>query len=158
MTLEVYTSIIKRCVEYGISLISLNHYSEPSLDKLLIERINIAQKHGLHVELYTKASRLNKSILKAIAEVDNTILIVNIPDSISEHYTKITGSKDYATVYKNLLQASKFNIPISLSVNAKLGKDTVTLKRVTEAFKGITDNINLWSTDDRAGLINSLNY
>ena len=151
MSMSLYKQVLSRCVEYGIEQISLHHYSEPTLDPLLVQRLALAINANLSVELYTNGSNLNQDKLNAMAKMGGVKLIVNFPEADRDHYRMITGSDCYDKVLRNLQLAGRLHIPVTLVVNSGLGKKSDRINRIKDACANITDDIVDWDTDNRAG-------
>ncbi len=160
MPIRVFKVITERACEYGITQISLSHYSEPTLDPLLLSRISLASSCGLEVEIYSNGSGLDPDLIDSLISLSPDIsLIVNFPSADPHQYTYITGAKCFNRVVRNLRYALRQPLPVTIAVNAPLAHREKTLNGVQKLFgldKGSA--VILWETDDRAGQIKAQDY
>jgi len=160
MQLRLYERVLERARDYGIKQISLNHYSEPTLDPFLVKRVELAAEYRLSVELYTNGSGLTPYLLDAIVAAARDIsIIVNLPSADAQQHARVTDAKCFNRVISNLQYAFSHQVPVTIVVNAPLGQRMALLKRVqTIVGEENTDEVILWDTDDRAGRLVSPNY
>jgi sulfatase maturation enzyme AslB (radical SAM superfamily) len=102
MAAEVFATVVNRAVEYGVHTFALNHYGEPTLDPNLVERVQIAAAHSIHVVLYTNGSRLKPATSRALSECGNVQVVVNVPSADPERYRALTRWNGDDVVIENI--------------------------------------------------------
>ena len=153
MPLCLYETVIERAREYGISQVSLNHYSEPTLDPYLVKRVELAGDAGLSVELYTNGSGLSPKRLDDIIRASGHVsIVVNFPSAEAQEYADVTGAKCFHQVVMNLRYAFSRRVPVAVVVNAEAGQRVAALEKVQALFgEEHAGCVTVWGTDDRAG-------
>ena len=114
---ETYELVLERVKEYGVPVIVLNHYGEPSLDPKLVDRIILAKQANLRVLLFSNASLLNEEKIRKLAEIGNTTLVVNLPTVDPDEHQRITGAKLLERVLKNLRLLRRYRLNTTLVLN-----------------------------------------
>ncbi|MDY7230464.1 radical SAM/SPASM domain-containing protein [Hyalangium rubrum] len=158
MSPELYALVVDRVREYGAPSISLNHYSEPTLDPTLLERVRLAKEHGLQVRLHTNASLLNAEKIRALAEFGNIHLVINLPSVDRAEYERITGAKLFDRVLANLRTIHEHGLPARLSINSPRESADENVRRINEMFATMFGDSVAWPTDNRAGLLQKEEY
>jgi radical SAM protein with 4Fe4S-binding SPASM domain len=158
MSDETFNLVLERVKEYGAQDISLNHYSEPTLDPGLVSKIARADRMGLKVKLNTNATLLNRQKIEEIASLGNTELTINLPDADREVYNRITGSRLYDRVLANIQLLHQYKAPVTLAINAPLESRQASTAKINHMFAGMRKEFIPWPTDDRAGVLNNKEY
>jgi MoaA/NifB/PqqE/SkfB family radical SAM enzyme len=159
MTPETFAVIMQKAKDYGkIKSVSMNHYSEPTLDPNLISRVKLAAECGFHVELHTNASLFTREKLEQLAACGNTRLLINVPTVDRAEYERVTGAKLFDRVMQNLKWIHEFKIPTVLSINAPRNEGDKELAKINDELGAMFGDSFLWPTDDRAGLMKKEAY
>ncbi|NBD12969.1 radical SAM/SPASM domain-containing protein [Corallococcus silvisoli] len=158
MSPELFSLVLDRVREYGAPSISLNHYSEPTLDPMLIERVRLAKEYGLQVRLHTNGSLLTVEKIRALAELGNVILVINLPSVERAEYERVTGTKLFDRVLANLRAIHEHGLPARLSVNSPRESSDENVRRINEMFAAMFGDSVAWPTDNRAGLLKKDEY
>jgi radical SAM protein with 4Fe4S-binding SPASM domain len=158
MAPELFSLVLDRVKEYGAPSISLNHYSEPTLDPLLTERIRLAAERGLKVRLHTNASLLDEGKIRALAALGNTALVINLPTVDRAEYERVTGTKFFDRVIANLRLIHEQGIPTQLSINAPRDSADENVRRINEMFATMFGESVAWPTDTRIGRVEKSEY
>ena len=145
-------------VEYGASEISLNHYSEPTLTPDLVDRIARAAALGLRVRLHTNASQLDEDKIRGLASLGNVRLFVNLPTVDRAEYERVTGTKLFDRVVRNLELLGQHGVPTALSINAPRDSTSETVRAINERFAALFGTSVAWPTDTRAGRVDKTEY
>lgn len=149
---SVFEVVLARVQEYGARSISLNHYSEPTLDPKLVERVRRAAARGIGVRLHTNASLLDEQKISALRAAGNLqVVMVNLPTVDPEEYRKVTGAKLYDRVIRNLRLLHAAGLPVRLSINSPRDSGDGDLDRINEMFATMFGRSVRWPTDSRAG-------
>ncbi|MCP5050517.1 MAG: radical SAM protein [bacterium] len=158
MSDETFNLVLDRVKEYGGKSISLNHYSEPSLDPNLVSKITSAARRDLKVKLNTNASLLNRQKIEQIASLGNTEVMINLPDVDKEGYERATGSKLYDRAIENIQLLHQNKVPVTLAINAPFESREATTAKINSMFSGMDWKFAPWPTDDRAGVLDNKEY
>jgi radical SAM protein with 4Fe4S-binding SPASM domain len=158
MSRDLFELVLARVVEYGASEISLNHYSEPTLTPDLVDRIARAAALGLRVRLHTNASLLDEDKIRGLAGLGNVRLFVNLPTLDRAEYERVTGSKFFDRVVRNLELLGQHRVPTSLSINAPRDSASETVRAINERFAALFGASIAWPTDTRAGRVDKTEY
>lgn len=159
MPLDLYGIVLDRVRGAGIKGIALNHYGEPSLDKHLVARVDLAKESGLHVDLFTNASGLDRPRLEALAAIGNLSVIVNLPSIDPGAFRRITGSKLLDRVLDNLRVAAELGMDVRVTVNAPAGLSRwqrTMLRRNIRRQTGIKAALAV--VESRAGFMKDQDY
>tara|TARA_B100000959_G_C14799363_1_gene549042 strand:+ start:139 stop:891 length:753 start_codon:yes stop_codon:yes gene_type:complete len=148
MSDSIYELAINRAVDYGINEISLNHYSEPTLNFSLSRRITQAAANGLTVTLFSNGSNLSASLVNKITSVSTHLqVVINLPEATPTAHQETTQSKTFSTIISNIKYAQN-HLPLKIVVN---NKDSQVVKQLSSMFSNV--EVQHWETDDRAGEI-----
>lgn len=161
MSDEVYELIMDRVREYGAPTVSLNNYSEPSLDPTLVRRVSLAGERGLKVKLFSNASLLDREKIAALARLGNVLcVVVNLPSVDPEEYARVTGTnvKTFDRVVANLRLLHDAGLVVRLSVNTPRDGGEATVAAVNERFERLFGRTPHELTNDRAGALDAVEY
>lgn len=158
MSRDLFELVLARVVEYGAPEISLNHYSEPTLTPDLTGRIARAAALGLRVRLHTNASLLDEDKIRDLAALDAVHLFVNLPTLDRAEYERVTGTKLFDRVVRNLELLGRHRIPTTLSINAPRDAADETVRAINERFAALFGASIAWPTDTRAGRVDKIEY
>jgi len=158
MSRELFELMLQRVVEYGAPELSLNHYSEPTLTRDLVERIARAVELGLRVRLHTNASLLDEEKISRLAALGGVQLYVNLPTLDRAEYERVTGTKLFDRVMQNLDLLGKHRVPTALSINAPRASADETVRAINERFAALFGDSIAWPTDSRAGRMDKTEY
>ncbi|APR75950.1 Molybdenum cofactor biosynthesis protein MoaA [Minicystis rosea] len=158
MSPDLFTHVLGRVAEYGARSVSLNHYSEPTLDPDLIARIREAAQFGLSVRLFTNASLFTEEKIRQLAELGNTRVVVNLPTLDQAEYERVTGTKLFHRVLANLELLHRHGIRTELSVNVPRGIADETVRAINDRLAGWFGEAVRWATDSRGGLLAKPEY
>lgn len=151
MSDETYRLVLARVIEYGAVMITLNHYSEPTLDPKLVSRVEDAVERGLSVNINTNGSMLNDRMIKRFASLGGVRLKVNIPSIDDAEYRSLTGSGQLHRVIRNLKALHKYGVPTSLSINSPQDARADNVRTINDIFGDMFGESFRWPSDDRAG-------
>lgn len=155
---DLFEKVLRRAVEYGIESVSLNHYSEPTLHPQLGTFAEMAAKVGLGVTVFTNASALTPSVVKALLRATGTDIVVNMPAIDAAIYTEVTGGGRWASVFANVGHAVESGLPVTVSMNCPNDEAQRVIASATELFRPLGIRCSHWPTDDRAGLMTISGY
>jgi uncharacterized Fe-S cluster-containing radical SAM superfamily protein len=155
MSDETYRLVLNRIIEYGAVMITLNHYSEPTLDPKLATRIADAVALGLSVNINTNGSMLNDAIIKRFASFGGVRCKVNIPSVDEAEYRFLTGSNQFDRVIRNLKTLHKYRMPTTLSINSPRDARADNVAAINDMFGDMFGESVRWSSDDRAGWLDT---
>jgi MoaA/NifB/PqqE/SkfB family radical SAM enzyme len=158
MSKETYARVLERVVEYGARVVSLNHYSEPTLDPGWLERIELAEIAGISVRLHTNASLLDEGSVRRLAELGNVVLVVNMPSVDRAAYERATGSKMFDRVMANLERLATHRVPVRLSINTPREGGGDEVEKINDLLEGKFGRSIAWPTDSRGGLVEDGSY
>jgi len=159
MTMEVYEIVIRRLAEAGIERITLNHYGEPSLDPLLVDRVRIANDASLQVDLFSNASRLDEERLGELAKIGNTCLIVNLPAIDQAGYKEITGWRHLDRVTQSLRAATELGMNVRVTINSPKSLSVEQRKRLRQQIYDQTGaSASFSQLQTRAGSMSNMDY
>jgi len=158
MSDETYRLVLTRVIEYGAVMITLNHYSEPTLDPKLASRVEDAVERGLSVSINTNGSMLNDRIIKRFASLGGVRFKVNIPSVDEAEYRSLTGSNQLHRVIRNLKTLHKYRVPTSLSINSPRDARTDNVREINDIFGDMFGESVRWSSDDRAGRLDNEDF
>jgi radical SAM protein with 4Fe4S-binding SPASM domain len=158
MSDETFNLVLDRVKEYGARQISLNHYSEPTLDPGLVSKIARAARMKLKVRLNTNASLLNRQKIEKIASLGNTDVMINLPDADREVYNRITGSRVFDRVIANIQLLHQYKVPVTLAINTPLASREADTAKINRMFAEMQWKFSPWPTDDRAGVLDNKEY
>jgi len=148
MQMEDFKHIVIEALSCGIREISLNHYSEPTLNPNLEQMIKHAAERHLDVTLFTNGTCLTPTLVEGIEPyADRIVIVVNVPEGDSNLYHHTTGSRLFHRVQSNIsFAAQRLNVKVVVN-----NSDDKTVKRLSNLL-GVSD-VETWRTDDRAGAI-----
>jgi sulfatase maturation enzyme AslB (radical SAM superfamily) len=158
MPAELFTLLLQRAVEYGIVKISMNHYSEPTLNPDLIQRIEEAASHRLTVRLHTNATLLDETKVRRLADAGNVELVINIPSVDPVEYERVTGTKLFDRVMANLELIHQHQLSTTLSINSPRDSADQNVRMINDKFESWFGPSVAWPTDNRAGLLEHPEY
>ena len=158
MSDETYRLVLTRVIEYGAVMITLNHYSEPTLDPKLASRVEDAVERGLSVNINTNGSMLNERIIKRFASLRGVRVTVNIPSVDEAEYRSLTGSNHLHGVIRNLKTLHKFEVATFLSINVPKDARADNVRVINDNFGNMFGESVRWSSDDRAGRLDNENF
>jgi molybdenum cofactor biosynthesis enzyme MoaA len=159
MSPETYALVLERAVEGGIDMLELNHFSEPSLDPRLVERVRLAAERGLGIGIYTNLSRLDGPKLRELARLGNVrAFVVNLPSADRDEFERATGSTRLDDVLRNLRAAADAGLPVRVAMNLP----RATHKERIAARDRLHDAVGVWTTvirtHSRAGHLDNPTY
>lgn len=155
MPMDLFSDIIRKATEYDkIKNISLSAYNEPLLDPYFIKRLIVIKEAGFKLILHTNGSALNEDKIKYLKECGVlAVLHFNFPHLNKERFEKITASKSYEKVIKNIDLAIEAGLNIEFSIQKVVGYEE-NIKAMNEKYASrIGKAIRAWETVDRAGLL-----
>jgi Radical SAM superfamily/Iron-sulfur cluster-binding domain len=150
---ETYELVINRAVEYGARSISLNHYSEPTLDPGFSAKVSLATGRGLAVRLHTNASRLDEQSISELARAGDVTVVVNLPSVDRTTYARVTRTKPkvFDQVMENLWTLHRARVRTLLSINTPGDSTYAEVARINEELASMFGVSGASATDDRAG-------
>lgn len=151
---DLFVHLLDRAVEYGIELISLNHYSEPSLNPRLADYIRLIADRRMKVRLHTNASQLNEKSIRKISRTQRVHVMINLPSIDPEVYAEATGSSKrmFSKVLHNLELLAQYNVRTTIVVNSTSKSERPDLEPIKDKLdKSI--NVLEWKTNSRAGRV-----
>lgn len=155
MPMDLFSEIIRKATEYGnIKNISLSAYNEPLLDPYFFERLTIIKEAGFRLILHTNGSTLSEEKIKRLKECGVVEVIhFNFPHLNKQKFEKITGSKLYEKVVRNIDLAIEAGLNVEFSIQKVPGYEE-NIKEMNERYSSrIGKVITAWDTVDRAGLL-----
>lgn len=158
MTDELYELVVQRAREYGAFMVSLNHYSEPTLDPRLVDRARTAAAAGLWVRLHTNASLLTEEKIRDLAELGRVWAIVNLPTVDPVEYERVTGAKMFDRVMENLRLMHRYGLRVTLSINAPKDSADADVRDINALLAEMFGPSVRWPTDSRGGRIDRSEY
>lgn len=148
MPLDQFRYIVSQAVSCGMTEISLNHYSEPTLHPLIGEIVTSAVDASLKVTLFTNGTALCRDLVDRLAPFRDVIaVVINIASSDPDEYHRITKKPLLGKVLQNARDAAQ-ELCVEIVIN---NSDEQSVVRMQDVVPGIS--VTLWRTDDRAGLV-----
>lgn len=158
MSDETYRLVLDRVIDYGALMVTLNHFSEPTLDPNLVSRVEDAVGRGLSVNINTNGSMLNERTIKRFASLGGVRVTVNIPSVDESEYRSLTGTHHLHRVIRNLKTLHRFHVPTRLSINAPRGARTDNVRAINDEFAHMFGKSARWSSDNRAGKLDTEDF
>lgn len=152
MSSPLFRLILDRVVEYGAPVISLNHYSEPTLHPRFLEFCGAAAERGLKVRLHSNLSGLDHDKITELHRIGSILqVIVNMPSADPQEFCEITRSSAYARVVQNIEIMASLGFRINLAANMPREEERERLVTINARFNAVVGESSRWDTDDRAG-------
>ena len=158
MPMDLFRLVLERATAYGISKVSLNHYSEPFLDPMLMERLKLTRAAGLQVWLFSNGTVAMKRQLQEIAELGNVVLSLNIPSAYPAQYSRITGRELLSYAARTARQAVALSIETEIIVNAPRRARVGIAEQYGSVFPELRGRIRIAKPDDRAAAVVNPEY
>lgn len=155
---DTYRLVLDRVKDYGATMVTLNHYSEPTLDPRLADRVETAVDHGLEVGISTNGSLLSRPLIRRLAALGRVRVTVNLPSVEADRYRHLTGGGRLPRVIRNLEALHAAGIPTSLSINTPREGGTAELEAVNRRFGEMFGEAVRWASDDRAGTLDNPDF
>jgi uncharacterized Fe-S cluster-containing radical SAM superfamily protein len=155
---DTYRLVLDRVKDYGATMVTLNHYSEPTLDPRLADRVETAVDYGLGVGLSTNGSLLSRPLIRRLAALGRVRVTVNLPSLDADSYRRLTGGGRLPRVLRNLEALYAKRVPTSLSINAPREGGRAALKAINGRFGEMFGEAVQWASDDRAGTLNNPDF
>ncbi|MEM6990609.1 MAG: radical SAM/SPASM domain-containing protein [Myxococcota bacterium] len=150
----LFARCLDQVVEYGAPMVSLHHYSEPTLHREFTAFVGLAVARGLRVRVHTNATGLDEAGVEALAAAGRSVqLVVNLPSIDREAYERIVGARLYDRACRNLRALADAGVALSLSINAPTEGRASVLAQINAALGERIGAQVAWPTDDRAGLV-----
>lgn len=123
MDLPLFNLAMDRIGEMGRKMkrVSFNHYNEPLLDPLLVDRIKIAIQYDFfnHILINTNLGYLPEELPEKLVFARNLLEFnVNLPTTNKERYLKLHGAGQYENVEQNLLLLANWGFKMRINVQA----------------------------------------
>lgn len=158
MAAEVYDRVLQRAIDYGITGVSLNHYSEPTLHPQLPLYVEKAAEHGLAITLFTNGSALTPTLSAALAHTPDMRVVVNVPSVDEAEYAATTGGGRLSVVITHLTRAVQEGLDLSVSINCPRADAERVWAAVQTLLRPHGIRCSVWPTDDRAGQVTGDRY
>jgi hypothetical protein len=159
MSRELFAQILDRVVEYGAPMISLNHYSEPTLHPEFVELCELAAARQLKVRLHSNLSVFDVDCIDRVKPAIG-LVIANLPSVDPETYAAATGARprQLERVLTTLERLHAAGIPVILSINTPRDRATGAVHAINERLGEMFGPSVRWWTDDRAGRMDIAGY
>lgn len=155
---DTYRLVLDRVKDYGATMVTLNHYSEPTLDPRLADRVEAAVDRGLRVGVSTNGSLLNRMLIRRLATLGQVRVTVNLPSVDADRYRRLTGGGRLSRVIRNLEALHAAGVPTSLSINTPREGGTAELNAINQRFGEMFGEAVRWASDDRAGTLDNPDF
>jgi Fe-S oxidoreductase len=157
MDMILFERIIEKVLRHpSIQWISLNNYGEPSIDPLLMERLDVIAQTDLQMVFNTNGSRLEPFLDRLRCMKKNIYhLNFNIPSIDRDEYHQITGG-DLMMVLKNVKKANDLGITTKIIVNGtpdEVERKYIKFLHMFQAYENV--EVYKWKTNDRSGILSN---
>jgi sulfatase maturation enzyme AslB (radical SAM superfamily) len=152
-----FIRILDRLAGLPIIRISLNHYNDPFMDRLIDQRVTEIARRNLcrRIVINTNAEPITQKRLEALRPYRALLdFNINLPTVISaERYRMLHGLGDLARVLENinLLLDMKFKVRINIQSNVYSNEDDV--RSVIRRYKKRVPFIEVSKSNTRASLV-----
>ncbi len=147
MSLDVLELIMDKLTPYsgGIEKIYISGFNEPTVDKTLVEKVNILNHYKYQVQLNTNASGLTPNLLNQLLESNLKNICLNF-SSVEPNYYQATRKYHDVDKIKNnikyLLEVKDLSVKVEMLILGEL--DEQHAENIQEIFKYFgTNNIQL---------------
>ena len=131
----------------GIRYVALHLYNEPTLDPWFRWRVRELTARGLPLSLSTNGERLDPELVDFLKAQQVYAVTINFPAADPGEFERITGSRHYDRVVRNIRYALSGGLPVRLSV------PTGRSEEVKRLFDLPSSQFADFETVDRAGLL-----
>ncbi len=142
LNLKDFEKLIQEVLNvFDVDVVSLGG-GEPTIDKNLINVVNILKKHNLKIRLLTNAYLLNEEYIKKLVHHgfdENDIIIVSIKAIDSIKHKLITGIEN-STVLSNVKKI--YGMGLNLIIETVYVPELLTVEDIVNLAKWISENLN----------------
>lgn len=164
MSMELFEEILDKAFAHQtISTVSINSYTEPTIDKLFMQRCEMIKAKGLILLLHTNGSGLTVERLEQLKALGNISQItINMPTLDPIKYTAVTGYKNINKIITIIDKAIELGFVVDLSVNGTDEEVREALPALKERWPSTIKHPCYLAdppvsiTNDRVGLISAV--
>lgn len=154
MSINLYRHIIEKIARHTtVEAISINGYSEPSLDPFFQDRIDILKEYDIKLIFNTNGSTFTKDKVNYILQSEVlSALYFNLPSADESEFERITSSKTYEKTMQNIEYVLEKGITVHILCQGKGQNHQKNYESIVEKF-GRFQNAKIikGTTCDRAG-------
>lgn len=141
MSMDLFKKIIDEAKDLGCTIVTLQVYSEPLLDPLLINRIRYIKSKGMKAGFFTNAILLNEKMALKILKLGVDFIKFSVDAGNKEDYEKIRVGGNWETVKNNIISFYKER------KRRGLEKPKISIFMIKQIFneKNIKSHKDFWS-------------